>query len=179
MFAEHGFHEASMNQVADAAGVTKPVLYQHFGSKRALYLELLEDVGRRLENAIGKAVSTADGPRQQVQAGLSAFFGFVAHDRAAFTLLFATGAGRGDQELSESVRRVEDTIAEYVAALITVDGLSVERRRLLAYGIVGLTEVSSRRWMEHDVDLDPDVLAAQLAELVWAGLRGIHSPTSR
>lgn len=166
-----------MNQVADAAGVTKPVLYQHFRSKRALYLELLEDVGRRLEEGIGKAVSSADGPRQQVESGLSAFFRFVAHDRAAFTLLFATGSRGDDQELSESVRRVEDTIAEYVAALITVEGLSVERRRLLAYGIVGLTEVSSRRWMEHAVDLDPDVLAAQLAELVWAGLRGIQSPS--
>ena len=47
-FAERGFHRTSMDDVAEAAGVTKPVLYQHFGSKRELYLELLDDVGRQL-----------------------------------------------------------------------------------------------------------------------------------
>ncbi|HEY4378100.1 MAG TPA: helix-turn-helix domain-containing protein, partial [Acidimicrobiales bacterium] len=55
VFAEHGFHGASMNQVAEAAGVTKPVLYQHFRSKRELYRELVEDVGVRLEDAITKS----------------------------------------------------------------------------------------------------------------------------
>src|SRR5687768_4632909 len=52
VFAERGFHPTSMNDLAEAAGVTKPVLYQHFGSKRELYLELLDDVGTRLRTAI-------------------------------------------------------------------------------------------------------------------------------
>ena len=61
VFAERGFHPTSMNDLAEAAGVTKPVLYQHFGSKRELYLELLDDVGGRLRDAIGKATSEAAG----------------------------------------------------------------------------------------------------------------------
>ena len=74
VFGTAGFHHASMNDIAEAAGVTKPVLYQHFPSKRALYLELLRDVGGRLRDEVGKAVATADGPRQQVEAGFAAYF---------------------------------------------------------------------------------------------------------
>ena len=59
MFAQQGFHATSMNDVAEAAGVTKPVLYQHFASKRQLYLELLEDVGTRLGQVIEDATSSA------------------------------------------------------------------------------------------------------------------------
>ena len=61
VFAESGFHPTSMNDIAEAAGVTKPVLYQHFGSKRELYLELLDDVGGQLADPIGKA--TVGGAR--------------------------------------------------------------------------------------------------------------------
>ena len=57
-FAANGFHVTSMDDIAEAAGVTKPVLYQHFRSKRALYLELLDDVGARLMEAITKATAT-------------------------------------------------------------------------------------------------------------------------
>src|SRR5688572_33467302 len=75
-FGSGGFHRTSMDDVAEAAGVTKPVLYQHFGSKRALFLELLHDVGGRLLDAIAKATAEASGPRQQVEAGFSAYFHF-------------------------------------------------------------------------------------------------------
>src|SRR5919204_4170163 len=81
-FAAPGLHATSMDQVAGAAGVTKPVLYQHFGSKRRLYLELLEDVGRQLSDAIAKATAAADGPRQQVTAGFGTYFHFVAEHRS-------------------------------------------------------------------------------------------------
>ena len=83
-----------MNDVAEAAGVTKPVLYQHFRSKRALYLELLEDVGGRLREAIDKATAIANGPRDQVQCGFRAYFTFVESQQPAFQLLFGGGARR-------------------------------------------------------------------------------------
>mgnify|MGYP003475868371 CR=1 FL=1 len=60
VFARNGFHSTSMNDVADAAGVTKPVLYQHFASKKALYRELVDDLGAALEQAIVAAVAEAE-----------------------------------------------------------------------------------------------------------------------
>ena len=173
VFAEHGFHGASMNQVAEAAGVTKPVLYQHFRSKRELYRELVEDVGVRLEDAITKSTAQAPGPRQQVEAGFRTYFAWVAEDPASFVVLFG-GATRADDDFAATALRVESTIAGAIAALIDVEGLDAEGRRVLAHGLVGIAESTSRHWMTHDLDLDPDVLAHQVAELAWAGLRGIR-----
>src|SRR3954449_3731388 len=78
VFAARGMHGTSMDDIAEAAGVTKPVLYQHFRSKRALFLELLDEVGQHLLTAITNATSTAATPREQVERGLTAYFQFVA-----------------------------------------------------------------------------------------------------
>ena len=174
LFADHGFHGASMDDLAEAAGVTKPVLYQHFGSKRDLYLEVLDDVGNRLLTAIGKAAAAAGGPRQQVENGFSAYFRFVADNESAFRVLFV-GSGRGseDRAIIDAVRRVEDAIADAIAVLIEAD-IDDEHRRLLAHGIVGLAESTSRYWLRHGRREHPEVLARRLADLAWAGLRSVH-----
>lgn len=173
VFAREGYHEASMNDVAEAAGVTKPVLYQHFQSKRELYLELLRDVGGRLELAIAEATADAGGPRQQVEAGLRAYFEFVADQSEAFQLLFA-GGSRTDDEFLIVAQHVEASIARFVAELIDVEGLDPAHRTLLAHGVVGVAEGTSRHWVANPHGIGPERLAAQVAELVWAGLRGVR-----
>ena len=173
VFAARGYHGASMNQVAEAAGVTKPVRYQHFRSKRELYREVLEDVGSRLEEAITKAAAEAGGPRQKVEAGFHTYFHWVAAERPAFTVLFG-GATRADDDFAATAMRVEDTVARTIGQLIDVPGLGDEDRRVLSHGVVGIAESTSRQWVAHDLDLDPDTLADQAAELAWAGLRGIR-----
>jgi len=173
VFADRGYHTTSMNDLAEAAGVTKPVLYQHFRSKRALYLELLEDVGGQLREAIDKATTEARSPREQVHAGFHAYFDFVATQHNAFQLLFGGGARR-DEEFADAVRRVEVSIADSIAALIEVDGLDDDRRRLLAHGIVGVAEGTSRHWLANGMSGSADLLAEQVAALAWAGLRGVQ-----
>jgi AcrR family transcriptional regulator len=161
-----------MDEVAEAAGVTKPVLYQHFDSKRRLYLELLEDVGQQLQDAIAAATQAAATPRQQVENGFAAYFRFVDRQRSAFQLLFG-GGGRRDEEFADAVRRVENTLAEGIALLIEAD-IDSEHRMLLAQGIVGLAEGTARHWLAQDLDLDPEVVASRIADLAWAGLRAVH-----
>lgn len=172
VFAERGFHPTSMNDLAEAAGVTKPVLYQHFASKRELYLEILDDVGTRLREAIARATAAATGPRDQVRRGFAAYFRFVADNRAAFRVLFGGGTRR-DEEFAAHALRVEQSIADVIAGLIRVEGLDEPTRRLLAHGIVGLAEATSRQWLREGAEADPEVLAARVADLAWAGLRGI------
>lgn len=171
-FAVGGFDRTSMDDIAEGAGVTKPVLYQHFRSKHALYLELLDDVGGQLLDAITKATAAATGPRQQVEAGFSAYFTFVNDQAFAFRLLFGSG-NRRDRSFSAAVRRVEEAIADAIAALIEAD-IDTEHRRLLANGIVGLAEGTGRHWVTSGLDLDPDEVARRIADLAWAGLRGIR-----
>jgi AcrR family transcriptional regulator len=173
VFAEKGFRGASMAEVATAAGVTKPVLYQHFGSKRDLYLQLLDDVGQRLLEEVQKATAAAGGPRQQVASGFEAYFRFVADHESAFRLLFGGDGREADDQFAEAVRRVEDAMADAVAALIEAD-IDDEHRRLLAFGIVGLAEATSRYWVLEGRSEDPATLSRRIADMAWAGLRGVH-----
>jgi AcrR family transcriptional regulator len=172
VFAVRGFHATSMDDVAEAAGVTKPVLYQHFDSKRRLYLELLEDVGQQLLDAIGDATSAAATPRQQVENGFAAYFRFVDEQRSAFRVLFGGGVRR-DEEFADAVRRVEQTLAEAIAVLIEAD-IDDAHRLLLAQGIVGLAEGTARYLLAGALEFDPTVVASRIADLTWAGLRAVH-----
>jgi AcrR family transcriptional regulator len=165
-----------MDEVAEAAGVTKPVLYQHFPSKRALYRELLEDVGRRLLAEITAATAPADSGRERVQNGFAAYFGFVTDNHSAFRLLFGASV-RNDPEFAEVAEAVLELLAEAVGEMIAVD-LPPEHRMVLAHAVVGVAEAVGRRAL---VDLssehDPEMLAHWTAELVWYGLRGIRTET--
>ncbi len=172
VFSDRSYHAVSMDEVAEAAGVTKPVLYQHFGSKRALYLELLSDVGAQLGEALAKATAQAASPHEQVERGFRAYFRFVQDHEAAFRLLFSGGARR-DPEFRHAARRVEDGLAQVVASLIDAD-IDDDHRHQLAYGVVGLAEATSRHWLSRPAGrTDPEVLAKRMAQLAWAGLRGV------
>jgi AcrR family transcriptional regulator len=174
LFAERGFHTTAMNDIADAAGVTKPVLYQHFSSKRDLYRAVVEDVGGRLEDTIAKAAAGAPGPREQVEAGMVAYFRFVADESESFEVLFG-GETRRDPEFVRLVAATEASIAAAVAGLITIDGIDAEHQSLLGHALVGLAEGASRRWLASGRQEDPELLAHRVAEMAWAGLRGVRS----
>ncbi len=171
VFARLGFHATSMNEVAEEAGVTKPVLYQHFASKRELYRELLCEVGNHLLREIQKSTAEAGSPRAQVEQGFTAYFRWVHDNHREFTLLFGSGARR-DEEFAETVRSVEAAIADAIAPLIDAD-IDEDHRRLLAYGLVGLAEGASRQLVATGESFDPERLAARVADLAWAGLRGV------
>jgi AcrR family transcriptional regulator len=171
-FAAGGFHVTSMDDIAEAAGVTKPVLYQHFRSKRKLYLELLDDVGGQLMEAIAKATAGATGPRKQVEAGFAAYVGFMRDRPQAFPLLFGSGARR-DAEFADAVRRVEESIADAVASLIEAD-IGAAHRRALAAAIVGMAEGVLRYQHAEGTTESPEALAQQIADLAWGGLRGVR-----
>ena len=191
LFAERGYAATTMDDIAEAAGVTKPLLYQHFESKRALYLELMDVFASVLVTRIVDATASADGPRQQVERGFAAYFALMVENEEAFRLLYGREAP-ADPELSEARRRVEDTIAQAIDPLINA-GLEPEHRLLLAHSVVGMAEGAGRHWLDArrqrqagtDPDpgsaigrLDPAVeaarLATRLADLAWAGLRQVH-----
>ena len=86
-FAKAGLDATTMDEIAHEAGVTKPLLYQHFKSKRALFLELLDDVVVRIIGALTDAAESALGPRHQVEAVCSGYFRFVFHNESAIRLL--------------------------------------------------------------------------------------------
>ena len=166
-----GYHGASMNDIAEAAGVTKPVLYQHFESKRELYRAVLDEVGNRLLSSIAKATADAPDGKSQTERGFRAYFRWVANDHDAFMLLFGGGVRR-DDEFRDAIRRITDDAAGAIAPLIAVD-IDDEQRRTLAHALIGLAEGASRRLVEHGEPFDPDAIAASISQLAWAGLRSL------
>ncbi len=173
-FARAGYHETSMNDVADAAGVTKPVLYQHFESKRDLYQALLDAVGERLISAIRAATGNVTTGRERTDRGFRAYFRWVADHPEAFVLMYG-GASRQDQEFAHAVRKVTDEAARAIAPLIEA-GIDDEHRLTLAHALVGISEGVSRRLIERGEHFDPDEVSDQLSAFAWAGLRGITQP---
>lgn len=173
VFAERGFHATSMDEVAVSAGVTKPVLYQHFPSKRALYAELLDDVGSQLLEHLGQATGSASSGREQVEEGFAAYFRFVGANHSAFKLLFGASV-RNDPEFATVAERTVRAAAEAISSLIAVPVPS-EQRRVLANALVGMAEATSRRMLSDPTsEGDPDALAGWIAELAWFGLRGVR-----
>jgi AcrR family transcriptional regulator len=189
LFAEHGYASTTMDDIAEAAGVTKPLVYQHFESKRALYLELMDVFSKELVTRIVKATANAEGPRQQVELGFAAYFELMVANERAFRLLYGRDAP-DDPELGAALRRVEETIAQAIDPLIDA-GLDPAHRLLLAHA---MAEGASRHWLDARRDqgasadgaadggragqaVDPEdgaQLAARLADFAWAGLRQVH-----
>jgi AcrR family transcriptional regulator len=172
VFARQGFHGTSMNDVAEVAGVTKPVLYQHFDSKQHLYLALMEEAGNKMLGSITAATADAPTGRGKTESGFAAYFRWVAEHRDAFLLLYGTRASR-DEESTLAIRRLTNHAAAAIEPLIDAD-IDPEHRRTLAHGLVGLAEGVSRHLVERGREFDPDVLARQVADLAWAGLRSIR-----
>ncbi|MGA2835179.1 MAG: TetR/AcrR family transcriptional regulator [Acidimicrobiales bacterium] len=190
LFAEHGYSATTMDDIAESAGVTKPLVYQHFDSKRALYLELLDVFSREMIDRIVEATAAADGPRQQVELGFAAYFELMVDNESAFRLLYGRDAP-DDPELGAALHRVEEAIAVAIDPLIDA-GLDPAHRHLLARAVVGMAEGASRYWLDtrRDDPSEPDRLlppvpevdrivesgrlAAQLADFAWAGLRQVH-----
>lgn len=170
-FARSGYHDTSMNDVAKAAGVTKPVLYQHFESKRELFQALLDDVGAEMTKTIEASTAGELSGKERTLRGFHAYFQWMANNQDAFTLLFG-GGSRQDPEFAAAIRSVTARAAEAIAPLIDA-GIDGEHQELLAHAIVGISEGASRWLLEHGGSFDPDVVADRLSALAWAGLRSL------
>lgn len=169
VFGRHGYHQTSMSALAAEAGVTKPVLYQHFASKHDLFAEVLAETGDRLMRAI-EAAEVEETPRRRVEAGFRSFFRFFEEQPAAFDVLYGTSIAV-DPDFRKDARRVRDTFAEYLTGLIrTVDHGSA---LAMAAGINGLSEGMIRHWMHGDDPRSAEEMAALAARLAWGGLESL------
>ena len=158
-----------MNGIADSLNITKPVVYQYFDSKRALYLELLKDVGEALLSSVTKSISAYGDPREQVEQGMIAYFTWVDNNRDAFALLFESSA-RVDDEFEDIISEFEEGAARAISPFIAVDKADVYT---FAIGIVGMAEAVSRQVIKSGRTFQPETLGRDLAVMAWGGLRSI------
>ncbi|MGH3665040.1 MAG: TetR/AcrR family transcriptional regulator [Egibacteraceae bacterium] len=167
LFAEQGFHGLSMEQLAEAAGVSKPVLYQHFPSKRVLYLALVNEAIAELEAQVRKALEGTTDNRDRVLRANSVYFDFVQDRR--FQLLFGT-TERTDPDVRDAVDGAIDRVAREIGQLIAHDaGLDEQAANFLAAGVRGLAVEGARWWTERG-EVDQEEAVRLLSRLAWKGL---------
>ena len=171
VFAQKGYHGTSMDDLADLAGITKPVLYQHFASKRDLYLELLDDMRERLVHELDH-VPLSDHPEELLTEGIVAFFRFMANDESAFRLMFE--ASEADPEVAKRVQAAREEIAERTARVIAAHGGTLDPE-VAAWAVVGMCELVSHWWLDHPSSRGTsEEMAALVARLAWHGVAGPH-----
>jgi AcrR family transcriptional regulator len=187
LFAERGYADVTMDEIAAAVGVTKPLLYNYFGNKERLYIACMEQAGDSLTKTVGAAIAGTDSPGDALGAGVRAFFAFLDSDRAAWAVLF-------DETLPVS-GEVADRVASYrdqIVALVSESLLAQlpEARRgaarveieALSAALLGAAEELARWWLRTEA-----ISAGEAAELlistVEPGIRvrsqAAGSPTSK
>jgi len=172
VFVAQGYHAAAMDDIAERAGVSKPVLYQHFPGKLDLYLALLDVSCDTIIDNCRDALDSTDDNKQRVAAAMAVFYDYVAGESGAFRLVFESDL-TNDPSVREHVERVTTECAAMIAAVIHEDtGLADEASRLLAVSLVGMAQVSARYWLAEGSEMTRDDAAALIAGLAWRGIRG-------
>jgi AcrR family transcriptional regulator len=172
VFAAQGYHAAAMDDIAEKAGVSKPVLYQHFPGKLELYRALLTTYADELVERVRAAIGNTQDNRERVEAAVCAYFDFVAGEGQAYRLVFESDL-RGEPEAAAVVDGALTRCIDTVAAAVTTDaGLDTPRARLLAVGLVGLSQVTAQYWLDSDQSVPRDEAVALMSSLAWRGLAG-------
>jgi AcrR family transcriptional regulator len=167
-FAERGFHAVSMDEIAARAGISKPMLYQYFGSKEGLYVAFVRQQGTALLGAMRNAIEPGAPPAQALRAGTLAFLGYVDEHRPGWELLYREAANQGGP-LAAEIAALHARIASIVHRLFMViaGDESGERTDALAHAFVGAGESVANWWLER-----PEEPGEQVAELLFSLARG-------
>ena len=172
VFVAQGYHAAAMDDIAERAGVSKPVLYQHFPGKLELYLALLDQHSEALVEAVKAALDSTHDNKRRVAATMQAYFDFVESHDGAFRLVFESDL-MNQPAVRDRVEHATRQCAEVISALIAEDaGLSPEESMLLAVGLVGMAQVTARYWVSAAGSIRRDHAAELVATLSWRGIRG-------
>ncbi|MPZ82852.1 MAG: TetR family transcriptional regulator [Actinophytocola sp.] len=172
VFAANGYHAAAMDEIAERAGVSKPVLYQHFPGKLELYMALLEMHVDELIMRVTDAMESTTDNKLRVQNAVSAYFDFVDGESQAYRLVFESDL-RGEPAVQAAIDRGTDACVTAITATITADaGLDEERASLLAVGLVGISQVAARSWLANNRSMAKEEAVALISTLAWKGIGG-------
>ncbi len=174
VFGRSGFHGVSMDDVAKEAGVTKPILYDHFNSKEELYVALLDADASSLEERVRSALQARTGNRERIQRSFQAYFDFVDEHAGGFRLFMQETMG-GEEMFRSKVQEVRDRIVREVGDLIARESAGkIERRDadIVSLALVGMVETVAQR--------DPGGAKSErrrsvetLVRLAWRGITNL------
>lgn len=172
VFARAGYHASAMDEIAEAAGVSKPVLYQHFPGKLELYLAVLDDVVAELVEEVRAAIEApVERNRDRLSATVAAYFAFIDRSDEPFRIVFESDL-TSEQAVRERMDSLSETIAEMASAIIGEDtGLDADSAQILGIALTGMAQVSARHWLATGRRVPREQAVALLSRLSWRGIR--------
>lgn len=172
VFVEEGYHSAAMDDIADRAGVSKPVLYQHFPGKLELYTALFSTACDEVISAVRKALASTTDNAERVLATIGVWYDYVAEEGKAFRLVFESDLTT-DPQIRELLDRVTNESAAAIADVIAEDTkISADAATLLATSLVGIGTVGARSWLASGSSLTRDEAVRLASTLAWRGIAG-------
>ncbi len=172
VFVSQGYHAAAMDEIAERAGVSKPVLYQHFPGKLDLYLALLDESVDNLLDNLRDALRSNPDPKQRVAATFGAYFEYVAGGGEAYRLVFESDLAN-ETAVRDRLDRVQLECAAMVSRAVSEDtGLSEQEAHLLSVGLVGMAQVTARYWLGTRDHISREAAEQLVARLAWRGISG-------
>lgn len=172
VFSRRGFHAASMDEIAEGAGISKPMVYAYLGTKDETFIACLNREGGRLMEAIAAVVDPDLPPDEQLWRGLRAFFDFVGTHRDGWSVLYRQA--RAEQRFAGEVAKMRSRMVEMVAAMlgraVRAEGREVSRTDLevFAHALVGASE-SLADWLVEHPDADAGKTATRMMNISWLG----------
>ena len=170
VFVRKGYHSAAMEDIAEEAGVSKPVLYQHFPGKLELYLALLESQCDRLETLVLDALENSSDHKDRVYRTIAAFFEFVGGEGEAFRLVFESDL-TSDPQVRHRLDGLEAQVGDAISQRVAEDtGLPKEFADLLGITLVGMSQISARAWLARGSQIPREDAARAAGHLAWRGI---------
>lgn len=172
VFVARGYHSAAMDEIAENAGVSKPVLYQHFPSKLDLYLALLEQSTEDLVMRVQNALDGTHDNNLRVRAAIEAYFAFVDDKAAAFRLIFESDL-TNEPAVRTIIEGVDVRCAQAISHVIAADtGLPADESMLVAMGLLGMAQTAARYWLREQGSIPRDQASKMMSVLAWRGVSG-------
>lgn len=172
-FSETGYHATAMDDIAERAGVSKPVLYQHFDSKLDLYLAIATRVADEVVATVQAALASTDDNKQRIAACLDSYFAFVGRPGSGYPLLFVSDASHEPAvaDLLDDTRRA---CGEAIGRVLQDQtDLPWEECVHLGIALAGTAQSSAMHWYQHQDGLSRERASQLCAALVWRGLGGV------
>ena len=172
VFVSQGYHAAAMDEIAERAGVSKPVLYQHFPGKLDLYLALLDQSVDELVETVRAALRSTTDNKQRVAATFSAYFGYMDSEGRAYRLVFESDLSN-EAAVRDRLERGQRECAEMISPMVRQDaGLDDDEAHLVSVGMVGLAQVTARYWLSARDHIPREAAEQLVARLAWRGISG-------
>jgi AcrR family transcriptional regulator len=172
VFSRHGYHDASVDEIAETAGISKPMVYAYLGTKEELFIACIHREGLRLMEAVAAAAGEDLTPDEQMWRGLRAFVAFVAGHREGWTVLYRQA--RAQPPFADVLAQMRSRMTEIVAGMLaragTGAGLKIREDDVstMAHALVGAAEAVADWVVEHPGE-EPDAVARRLMNAVWLG----------